>query len=689
MRFAPLLLVVRLLALPATVFPSAARAGTVLECAAKDTLTAVELDPGDTFRFKLRSGQVRSLVLDDASAAIVERVAPGGVVYRFACRVHIDGHAMSLERYACTQESFYEPYVVNGLRIWLDSVADSFQQIPIRYPRTGNLDAHPHKRARLAVQDATLSICPEETRLWLPRAAERIEVGECYNGDDCWMGPYLGQACHVGLDINHAKGDPLWAPISVDDHWFFHSLKAGQENNRWRGIRHWPNGDLWAIQTHHLIELLVPEHTPLRAGTKYSTTAGVFVGSHPHTHFEFKVVQPTGSPLGSIDFDAPTASQPAVIHLDPWIVFWQVFEDAKRRRQEPAAVIRPLAPGRTGQPVECAADMAGPGTGGTRRCFWTFGDGGEATGPRVVHVFARAGVYPVTLVVDDGRRRVTRTQHVTIDGDPLAGPCLALAAAYDPAFRPRPIPMVDVYGAPPRCLPHTLEFTARPSRPVPQARTIQLQNIGGGRLPPASPPQIDYWQGRDWLQVERHGGGNGQALRVSANGSGVAPGSYLAEVTVACPGAANASQSFRVLLRIPAGPPSAGAVVDDRDPSCYATPYFWIGHRFCNCQRKGFAGFYLTNGGRATGGELVRFTPDLRAGRYQVALRPETPFAPGTEFRVRVRHKTGEQSIAMRPVESRVIGDFDWDEGTDGFAEIQADGSRGLVVADAVEFRRR
>jgi hypothetical protein len=43
----------------------------------------------------------------------------------------------------------------------------------------------------------------------------------------------------------------------------------------------------------------------------------------------------------------------------------------------------------------------------------------------------------------------------------------------------------------------------------------------------------------------------------------------------------------------------------------------------------------------------------------------------------------------MRPVESRVIGDFDWDEGTDGFAEIQADGSRGLVVADAVEFRRR
>lgn len=100
--------------------PAVAADGVVLERAAKDTLTAVELDPGDTLRFKLRNGQVRTLVLDETSAAILERVAPGGVVYHFTCRVRIDGHAMTMERYACTQEIFYEPYVVNGLRIWFD-----------------------------------------------------------------------------------------------------------------------------------------------------------------------------------------------------------------------------------------------------------------------------------------------------------------------------------------------------------------------------------------------------------------------------------------------------------------------------------------------------------------------------------------------------------------------------------------
>ena len=121
----------------------------------------------------------------------------------------------------------------------------------------------------------------------------------------------------------------------------------------------------------------------------------------------------------------------------------------------------------------------------------------------------------------------------------------------------------------------------------------------------------------------------------------------------------------------------------------YATPDFWVGHRFCRCpeKKRGYGGFYLTNGGRAAAGEFVRFTPDLRAGAYEVALSDQTPFSAGGEFDVRVRHAEGEKVVRMRPAESRSIGSFTFEEGMDGFVEILAEGSKGLVIADAVTFR--
>ncbi len=86
-------------------------------------------------------------------------------------------------------------------------------------------------------------------------------------------------------------------------------------------------------------------------------------------------------------------------------------------------------------------------------------------------------------------------------------------------------------------------------------------------------------------------------------------------------------------------------------------------------------------------GQVARFTPDLEAGRYEVLLSDQTPFRPNTAFNVRVRHRRGDQTVRMRPAESRRIGVFDFDEGTDGFVEIQAADSEGLVIADAVVFK--
>ena len=95
---------------------------------ARDTLTAVEMDPGDELRFTLRSGRTVSLLLEGTDAAVLERVNPGGIVYEFSCRVRVDGQPMTLRRFVCAQECFYEPYVVAGLRIWPDTVKAVFDQ---------------------------------------------------------------------------------------------------------------------------------------------------------------------------------------------------------------------------------------------------------------------------------------------------------------------------------------------------------------------------------------------------------------------------------------------------------------------------------------------------------------------------------------------------------------------------------
>ena len=184
---------------------------------------------------------------------------------------------------------------------------------------------------------------------------------------------------------------------------------------------------------------------------------------------------------------------------------------------------------------------------------------------------------------------------------------------------------------------------------------------------------------------------NPEFLKVTVDATGLQPGEYDATVSVACPGVTGSPQVFRVRLHVPGKPPASEVTIDDRSSSFYATPYFWVGHRFCRCprDRRGHAGHYLTNGGRPAAGEYVRFVPDLQAGRYKVSLSEETPFRPGTEFDVRVRHREGEKTIRVRPQQSRLIGEFAFNEGTDGFVEIRAEGSKGLVIADAVRFTRR
>jgi hypothetical protein len=278
-----------------------------------ETLTPFELNEGDSVAFVKADGAAWSLELVSTGARILYTTLPkpktedsrARTFYAFHCVVRIDGREHRLEREVPTWRSFYEPWVIDGVRIWFDAVADIFDFLSETH---GSCAAR--KQARFAVQDASLRICPDPVHPWCPLRPDGLWINDCYNGEDCWLGPYFGAAAHGGLDINHRRGTPIWAPIDFDTQHNFNSLAAGDNNNRWRGSRQWKDGAEWVLQCHHHSRLLVPENTPLKAGQHYAEGAGVHSGAHDHSHFVFRVIRNDTEYL-----------------LDPWILFWQMYQD--------------------------------------------------------------------------------------------------------------------------------------------------------------------------------------------------------------------------------------------------------------------------------------------------------------------------------------------------------------------------
>ncbi len=295
----------------------------ILERSARPTLTAVEMDHGQTLKFRLRTGAVVPIRLLDTGAEILETNRPlpltedtnGRTTLRFWADLNVDGRNVRFDREIGTQRSFYEPVTLSGVTIWLDAVDAIFNFLlethgPCR--PNGRASVHPpsHHQARLAVQDAALRIVPERLHPWCPLPEGGLRIENCYTGEDCWMGAYFGASAHGGLDINHPKGTILSAPVDLDDQFLFNSTANGWNNNRWHGIRHWPDGSVWVLRSAHMVRQLAPEHTPLKAGAPYAEGAGVWVGKVPHSHFGFSVLD-----HGSF------------IRLDPWILFRQMYLD--------------------------------------------------------------------------------------------------------------------------------------------------------------------------------------------------------------------------------------------------------------------------------------------------------------------------------------------------------------------------
>lgn len=280
---------------------------------ARDTLTAVEMDRGDVLEFSLTSGAVVVIELVSTRAEVTRTTLrqPGveeegaRTDYRFRCTLRVDGQEHELEREVSTQRSFYEPWLLGGVRLWFDAVDDIFAFLTETHG-----ECRPRRHARFALQQADLGICPEALHPWCPLPEGGLRIEDCYRGEDCWLGAYNGASAHGGLDINHPAGTPLWAPVDIHDHFYFNSLEMGHNNNRWRAIHRWDNGSEWILQAHHMTELTVPEHEPIEKGRQFAWGAGVLSGAVDHSHFVFKV-----------------HDEGETVLLDPWILFREMQQE--------------------------------------------------------------------------------------------------------------------------------------------------------------------------------------------------------------------------------------------------------------------------------------------------------------------------------------------------------------------------
>ncbi|MGF1586325.1 MAG: PKD domain-containing protein [Bacteroidales bacterium] len=710
-------------------FQSRTRRNTI-NLTSKETITPVELNYGETVRYTRKGGSAVTIQLLSTSANILYtnrdkipleesgndrgNMYRARLLYEITADVRVNGFPMTMRKYVGSQESLYEPYVINGVRIWFDAVSDLFEQDGgfLNTARDadgrGNLisdDDTPNKKARFVLHDMSSRICPGEIHAWFKDGDQRddnfiykdnfIDIGRSFNGDDVYLGAYLGGESHGALDVNMAMNSVMYAPFDLDT----------QEGIRAAGTKSWPDGSVWAINTGHIIEKYVPDNTPVKGGTPYGRGARRGCWWHPHAHFGFEILE------SGIRYD-----------IDPWIIFWQHFEDNKKRDGVLRSMMEPLSHSKTGTKISFSSVCES----GDIKCtgisyYWSFGDGGWSDEPFPEYAYSRPGIYPVTLTIDNGDELASFTQHITVEGPEITTPALVLISDNEPYFRPRPLDMMDVYSWPVRFIPHTLDFVSRPGRPEPNKRNIEVRNPGGGNLSTIV-YGIDYRQEIGWVNISLNGEGNNQVLEIGVDGSGLPSGEYEAVISVHSEGALNSLQRFRVLMTVPDRPAkSVGVIIDDKDPEFYCTPYFWVGHRFHGWgwpelkNAEGYNNFYLINGGRAMDGEFARFTPDLEAGTYEVWLYEKTPFASGppannepARFQTRIVHADGEDFVWMEPEKmegsyprpymgqekwqwlevqpSRKIGEFRFEEGSDGYVEILSGGSTGQVIVDAVRF---
>lgn len=87
----------------------------------------------------------------------------------------------------------------------------------------------------------------------------------------------------------------------------------------------------------------------------------------------------------------------------------------------------------------------------------------------------------------------------------------------------------------------------------------------------------------------------------------------------------------------------------------------------------------------------ARFTPELKAGKYEVRMFYASGPNRATNVKVTVHHAAGEDSITVNqkrpmPGGGTVLGTFSFANGKPGWVEVSGDGADGVVVVDAMQW---
>lgn len=533
---------------------------------AKETITPLALNIGDQFEFVLKNKMEVSFKIGETSFWEIERVENRGVIYGFSCDLMIDGVLIKLERIVSCQQAFYVPFVINGVRIWLNDVKRIFEHLVIRNTDTRSL---PSTDVRLAIQDASLDICPEKMVNWYRSDIPYLLIENCYGGDDCWLGVYQGEGCHGGLDINMPRGIDLIAPITLDHQFLPQSLVKGFNNNRWKGTRNWANGDTWNFWSSHLINLTVEENIPIEKGTVYAKGAGVYVGKHDHSHFEFWIEN----------------EEKGAIYLDAWILYWQIFENMKNNSQKMIPRISFDPPIEVNKEIKFNARESFNLQAGDQ-FLWSFGDGFSSIEKDPCHIYQKPGVYEIILTVIRGAEKVSTAVYMIIKGNlnlekPVSLPVYCygfenyrnpflINIAINETNRIKKIPL------PINFIERSKSFKAN-SKGIfinTDSENNLLLEINGG----------SFSDGETLLPIESNADKNSVYL-LSINKS------------------SNLEQKF---------------IYEVRDKEVYLDNNTWFGHRFCE-NKITPKEFYVTNGGKSNQGK-IRFHLNISKGKYQVFI---------------------------------------------------------------------
>lgn len=571
---------------------------------AKETITPLALNIGDQFEFVLKNKMEVSFKIGETSFWEIERVEKRGVIYGFACDIMIDGVLVKLERFVSCQQAFYVPFVVNGVRIWLNDVRKIFDHLTIRDTDTRSL---PDSDVRLAIQDASLDICPEKMVNWFRSDKPFLLIEECFGGDDCWLGVYRAQGCHGGLDINMLRGLDLIAPISLDHQFLAHSLEKGFNNNRWLARRDWRNGDTWFLWSSHLINMIVEEGIPLEKGTAYAKAAGVRVGGHDHSHFEFWII----------------SEEKGKIHLDPWILFWQIFENIKKDSQKIVPRISFDPPVEVNKEIKFNAKES-LNLQAEDQLLWSFGDGFSSMEKDPGHIYRKPGVFEVVLTVVRGAEKISTAVYLIIKG----------SASLESAVN---LP-VYCYGFENYRNPFLINIEVN--------NTPRTKNI---RLP------LDIDNGNKSFKINsnnifiNHTSDNQLLLEI--NGANFGEGETL------IPLENTADKNLAYLLSINKSSNSVQKLVYEvRDEEVHLDSNAWFGHRFCE-NKITPKEFYVTNGGRSNQGK-IEFNLNIPKGKHQVFVNKNTAMKFLGKLKFEIISNVEKSSHEVVVKEDGCLGEF-------------------------------